>query len=223
MHLPINAPSGGTVALPVRGGITRAPVPLHPLRPITSAPLEVVGLACQRGERLLFRDLSFAVASGQIALVRGPNGSGKSSLLRILAGLLQPLAGRCGGERELHYCGHAHALRAPLTLRENVRFWTGTMGGDVREAMRAVGLERALDLPVGALSAGQKQRAALGRLLLCERPLWLLDEPTAALDESGAALVTRLLNDHAAKGGIAVVATHRPLAVSASTVSIDLA
>ena len=170
----------------------------------------------------MFRDLTFAVAPGEIAFVTGPNGSGKSSLLRIVAGLLQPLSGCCDSEHAVHYCGHAHGLRATLTLRQNMRFWADTIGGNADAASKAVGVDRLLDLPVSALSAGQKQRASLGRLRLAHRSLWLLDEPTGALDRDGADLVSSLLEEHAARDGIAVVATHRPLPVCAATVAVDL-
>ena len=179
-------------------------------------------LTCCRGERVLFQDLSFAVPAGHVALVTGPNGSGKSTLLRTLAGLLTPLSGRVSGPDGVHHVGHAHALSSGLTLRRNVQFWSGLFGGDAEAAMDAVGLSHVLDLPVSALSAGQRQRAALGRLLLAPRPAWLLDEPTAALDEAGAITVARLLDRHAASGGLAVVATHRSVPTSAPMVSVRL-
>lgn len=200
---------------------------LHPAPPNGSVaaadrPLSAHGLGCRRGERVLFRDLSFSIAAGEVCVVRGANGSGKSSLLRILARLLPPATGRVDGPEALHHCGHAHGLAPGLTLRRNLSFWSGLLGGDPMAAIEAVGLHRALDVPASALSAGQRQRAALARLLMSPRPLWLLDEPTAALDADGASLVVGLLNEHARAGGIAVVATHRTLDIGAPVQTVDL-
>ena len=206
-----------------------APRPCAPARTRTildtrdrTEPLWAEGLACLRGERLLFRDLSFSVGPGEACLVRGPNGSGKTSLLRILAGLLRPDAGRVGGVESVHYCGHSHALNPVLTLRRNMTFWSGLMGGDVDACAEMVGLGRALDVPAAALSAGQRQRAALARLLLAPRRVWLLDEPTAALDQAGTSLVARMVEDHLATGAIVVAATHRALPLAAPIVAVDL-
>jgi heme exporter protein A len=153
--------------------------------------------------------------------VVGPNGSGKSSLLRLLAGLLRPhsgsltFEGRGGDGAVAHYLGHADALKSALTLRETLRWWSALFGGvpsdsrHINLATEAVGLGHALDLPVRVLSAGQRRRAGLGRLLLAERPLWLLDEPDAALDRDGQALLQNLMRRHLAGGGLIVVATHQ--------------
>ena len=176
-----------------------------------------------RGERLLFRNISLEVVPGSVCLVAGPNGSGKSSLLRILANLLRPAAGTVSGNDDLHHCGHLHALSAPLTLRANMAFWARLLDGSrIEEAAGALGLSHVLDVPTGALSAGQRQRAALARLHLAPRPLWLLDEPTAALDADGEALVAGHIEKHTARGGLAVVATHRMLNLSAPTSSLRL-
>jgi heme exporter protein A len=201
--------------------------------PATFPPIAVEArdLACRRGGRLVFAGLSFRAEAGTLMAVRGPNGAGKSSLLRILAGLLRPEAGsvRVEGKSEdepvAHYLGHADALKPALTLRETLRFWAALCGGErsgVAEAAGAVGLAHALDLPTGVLSAGQRRRANLARLLLCPRPLWLLDEPTAALDRDGGALLGRLIVEHLAAGGLAIAATHQDLPATAHA-ALDLA
>jgi len=167
--------------------------------------VEAADLACLRGGRPVFAGLSFAVGAGELLAVTGPNGSGKSSLLRILAGLLPPAAGRLSIEPDeppaLDLLGHADGLKPALSLRENLRFWARLFGGDagdrhVTESAWQVGLGHALDLPAGVLSAGQRRRAGLARLLLSRRPLWLLDEPGAALDRDGEALLGRLMQAH---------------------------
>jgi heme exporter protein A len=198
------------------------------------APLaiEARDLACDRGGRRVFSRLSFRVANGGLLAVIGPNGSGKSTMLRVLAGLLRLEDGtlRFEGRREdepiAHYLGHVDALKAALDVGETLRFWAALYGADgaertVREAAEQIGLGHALDLPVGVLSAGQRRRAGLARLLLAPRPLWLLDEPTAALDSEGEALLGRLIVEHLAAGGLAVVAAHQDLPVTPSAV-LDL-
>lgn len=197
------------------------------------APLSIEArdLACSRGGRLVFSGLSLRIASGGLLAVIGPNGSGKSTLLRVLAGLLRHEAGtlRFEGQHEeepvAHYLSHADALKAALSLRETLHFWAALYGGDGEQSLRTaaerVGLGHALDLPVGVLSAGQRRRAGLARLLIAPRPLWLLDEPTAALDSEGEALLGRLLAEHLAAGGVAVVAAHQDLPVKPDIV-LDL-
>ena len=180
-------------------------------------------LACRRGERLLFRDLSLALEPGDILLVAGPNGAGKSSLLRILAGFLAPEAGQVrlegAGETPLaekcHYLGHRDGLRAALTVSENLAFLGALLGGagSMAPALEQVGLGARGDSPVATLSAGQRRRVAFARLLMTPRPLWLLDEPTSALDAAAQEMAGACLAAHAASGGIAVVASHLPLGV----------
>jgi heme exporter protein A len=140
--------------------------------------------------------------------------------LRVLAGLLRPEAGslafhgRCEDEPVAHYLGHADALKPALSLRETLLFWAALYGGaeqGVATAADRVGLGHALDLPAGVLSAGQRRRAGLGRLLVAPRPLWLLDEPGSALDREGEGLLGRLMSDHLAAGGLIVAATHQTL------------
>ncbi len=192
--------------------------------------LEVADLACVRGGRAVFRDLSFRLARGDALIVGGPNGSGKTSLLRLLAGLLPPAAGTISisaegtqiADREerakfIGWLGHYDGAKPQLTPREALRFFARLYGtASDPSLLEVVGLSRSADLPCQYLSAGQKRRLALARLKLCGRPLWLLDEPLASLDASGKALLLNLLRDHLAGGGIAVIATHDPLDLDAA-------
>jgi len=141
-----------------------------------------------------------------------------------VAGALR-FEGRSEGEADTHYVGHADALKAALTLRETLRFWAAVyrqqgrvvLDADFDEAAETVGLRHALDFSVGVLSAGQRRRAGLARLLLSLRPLWLLDEPTASLDRGGEALLAMLMTKHLAAGGLIVAATHHELPIAADT------
>jgi heme exporter protein A len=197
--------------------------------------IEANDLACHRGGRVVFSGLSFSLARGKLLTVTGPNGSGKSSLLRLIAGLIRPAAGRFHIERAskedavTHYFGHADALKPALTLRETLRFW-GTvyrqegsvpLDPDFDECAGRVGLRHAIDLPVGVFSAGQRRRVGLARLLISPRPLWLLDEPTSSLDRDGEALLGSLMQDHLAGGGLIVAATHQDLPLRADQ-TVDL-
>jgi heme exporter protein A len=186
-------------------------------------------LVCSRGGRVVFAGLSFRIASGGLLAVVGPNGAGKSTLLRTIAGLLQPesgtlrLEGRRPDESLAHYLGHADALKNALTLREMLRFWAVLFGaqtdaGTTEKAAERVGLAHAMDLPAGVLSAGQRKRAGLTRLLIAARPVWLLDEPASALDREGEALLGELLTQHLASGGLAIVAAHQELPVPPTSV-----
>lgn len=185
--------------------------------------LEIEGLACGRDGHALVSSLSLRLEPGTGLLLRGPNGSGKSTLLLTLAGLLPPLSGRLdypGHDPDqgpaLHYCGHRNGVRPRLTVAETLEFWiaiNGDHGLSRDEALAKVGLGKAARLDAGYLSAGQQRRLALARLLVSPRPLWLLDEPTAALDADGQALVAGLVADHLAQGGSAVIATHDDIAV----------
>ncbi len=182
--------------------------------------LSVEDLACRRDGRLVFSGLSFNVAPGEARLLRGPNGVGKSSLLRVLAGLVPPAAGRvtldgttprdadAWVERVAH-AGHLDAVKPQLTVEENLRFWAGVMGApDIAPALTAFDLAAIAGRPAAACSAGQKRRLGLARLLLAERRLWLLDEPTVALDAASIVRFTEVAAAHLARGGMALIATH---------------
>jgi heme exporter protein A len=180
-------------------------------------------LSLQRGGRTLYAGLSFAVDSGESLLVTGPNGAGKTTLLRTLAGFLQPVTGRIRLEgaaedvpigEQCHYVGHANAVKPSLTVAENAAFWGGFLGGArgrLDTALDAFGLAALRDIPAGYLSAGQRRRAGLMRLVMADRPIWLLDEPTASLDDAAQAMLAGAVNRHLGGGGLAVAATHMPL------------
>ena len=191
--------------------------------------LTAENLAVRRGEDLIFMNVSFKLSSGQAMLLTGPNGSGKSTLLRVIAGLLRPeeghvtLAGE-GLETDVraseasHYLGHRNAMKQDLSVFENLNFWKKFLGDfdggsslDIEEAAEAVGLASITHLPFGYLSAGQQRRFAMAKLLVAWRPIWILDEPTAALGASADLMFTGLVKTHLAKGGMAVAATHQPL------------
>ncbi len=182
-------------------------------------------IAIERGGRSIIPGLSFEVRAGRALVLTGPNGAGKSTVLRAIAGFLPLAAGAIrldGGDPETsigeqsHYLGHADALKGALTAGENLAFWAGALGGDSSRsawlaALARLGLAHVADFPVRTLSAGQKRRVALARLLVAARPLWLLDEPTTALDAAAQRLFGALMAEHLAGGGLIVAATHAPL------------
>jgi len=193
--------------------------------------LRAVNLECIRGDRLLFSSLEFELHSGQILFIEGANGAGKTSLLRILAGLSPPSDGAvlwCGHgihhhrseyHSELIYLGHAAGLKAELSVRENLRLWLTLAGRSdgvprIDPALAAVGLAGYEDAPTRALSAGQRQRTALARLLLHPARLWIMDEPFTALDSAGISRVRALLESHAVNGGMVVLTSHQSVALS---------
>lgn len=195
--------------------------------------LRVENLGCTRGGRALFRDLSFRLGAGELLTLTGPNGAGKSTMMRIVAGLTPREEGSVvleGAEPDaelahhIHYHGHREGLREALTARENLTFATALLGGDaaaIPAALERMGARRLADLPVRVLSAGQRRRVALCRLITAPRPIWLLDEPLAALDVSGQVLVADLIGEHIGKGGAALVATHQPLAITGKALTLD--
>ena len=190
------------------------------------------GVRCVRGGREIFSGLDFEASSGEALAVTGPNGAGKTSLLRLIAGLLTMAGGSVdleGGEAELtlpeqaHYLGHRDALKPALSVLENLAFWRDFLGGaafDAAESLAAVGLDHAGHLPAAYLSAGQRRRLSIARLLAARRPIWLLDEATNALDSAGQALFAALMRDHLARGGLIVAATHAPLRLAARELRI---
>lgn len=180
--------------------------------------LTATDLACRRGERLLFRGLSLTLGPGEALRITGANGIGKSSLIRILAGLLRPFAGSVERTGAMGLLDERHALDTAVPLGIALRFWHALDGAD--DALERVGLDRLGDVPVRYLSTGQKKRAALARLLGQRAPIWLLDEPLNGLDSGGITLVERLIADHLAAGGIAIIASHQPLASGAKALPL---
>lgn len=192
-------------------------------------------LACRRSGRKVFEGVSFVLSQGEALVVTGRNGAGKSSLLAILAGSLRADSGEVAvegaGERSLPEClhaiGHREALKSALSARENLVF-ARDMLGEPRlspdEALDAVGLAHAADLPAAYLSAGQRRRVALARLLVAHRPVWLLDEPTSALDAASQDIIFGFMRRHLADGGLLIAATHAPLPLpDARTLRIERA
>jgi len=187
--------------------------------------LTAENLACVRGDKRLFESLSFRVRAGQALAIEGANGAGKTSLLRLLAGFLSPAAGRVLVRTADHdsddaeergrlvgWLGHLDGLKPQLTVTEQLSFFARLYGRQADPAaLETVGLARQADLPCRYLSAGQRRRLALARLLTSQRPLWLLDEPFAALDAAGQGLVAQLMLRHCGSGGIIIAATHDPL------------
>jgi heme exporter protein A len=188
--------------------------------------LSAVDLACRRGGRAVFEGLSFAVEAGEALIITGRNGAGKSSLLRLVAGLLRPAHGRIavdGGDPELtlaeqaHYLGHQDALKPALSVAENLGFWAHFLGGrapDIDQCLDAVGLYDLADLPAAYLSAGQRRRLSLARLLAATRPIWLLDEPTSTLDVAAQDRLAGQMRSHLGDGGLIMAATHAAIGLA---------
>ena len=188
------------------------------------------GLSCFRGGRLVFANLSFALQPGNALVLRGPNGSGKSTLLRLMAGLIQPLKGRIQWSDSdagitddpdlhygrTHYVGHADAVKPVLTVTENVAFWARLRSpqSDVAGAIDKLGIASLADVPGQFLSAGQKRRVNLARILAVPANLWLLDEPATALDVDAIAALCDAIAEHRAAGGMVVASTHQNLALT---------
>ncbi|NYZ15347.1 heme ABC exporter ATP-binding protein CcmA [Azospirillum sp. RWY-5-1] len=186
-------------------------------------------LTCLRGDRLVFTGLDFRVESGGALLLLGPNGSGKSSLLRVMAGLLRPFRGRLAWDDaasedddqhggRIHYVGHLDAVKPVLTALENLSFWASLGGaadpaGAAMAALERLGVPHIAGVPGRYLSAGQKRRLTLARVLAAPAPLWLLDEPTVALDRAAVRLLEGILAEHRAGGGMVALSTHADIAL----------
>jgi heme exporter protein A len=178
-------------------------------------------LACERNGRVLFADLSFALAAGQLLELRGANGAGKSSLLRLLAGLVPSSAGQVHFQaghdfyQQCHFIAHQDATKLALSVENNLQFWCSVMGGhSIAEAMDVFNLQDLAQEPAHLLSAGQRRRLALARLLVAKRPLWLLDEPMTALDATSQKTLRHVISAHLGDGGLVVAATHGDLGLS---------
>jgi len=196
--------------------------------------LLATGLGCTRGSRVVFRNVNLEVSAGKALALAGPNGAGKSSLLRLIAGLLRPEEGEIalqGGADErtigeqAHYLGHLDAFKPSLTVSENLQFWVSYMGGAALPgpALDAVGLADLSDLPAAYLSAGQRRRLSLARLIAVQRPIWLLDEPASALDMAGQERLMELMQRHLDNDGMIVAATHGPLGIEAKELHLGRA
>jgi heme exporter protein A len=177
--------------------------------------IEVRNLAVARGGVTVLQGLGFAVGAGQALILRGPNGSGKTTLLRTLAGLQPPVAGEVMlAPDTVAYAAHADGLKSSLTVAENLDFWAAIYGGPaIDRAVQAMDLASLTRRRAGELSAGQKRRLGLARLLVTGRPLWLLDEPTVSLDVASVALFAGVVRQHLSTGGAAIIATHVDLAL----------
>ena len=183
--------------------------------------LKAQALTCERGGRIVFRGVALSLQPGQLMQLTGPNGSGKSSLLRLIAGLNEAQTGSVeliGGSDDLslgqqaHYVAHQEPVKSALSVSENLAFWRDFLGGgDVDDALEAFDLSRLASYPAGLLSAGQKRRLALARIVLVPRVLWLLDEPTVGLDTSSLERFVKVMAKQLDNGGMIIAATHVPL------------
>jgi len=190
--------------------------------------LNVSNLTCYREGRLIFADLSFSMADGDIVMLRGPNGVGKSTLLRVLAGMLDATGeivlndsslakDRDSVQEQIAYSGHLDAIKPQLTVGENLTFWAHLFdGGSIEVAIEQFSLSEIWDRPAHACSAGQKRRLGLARLVVSGRPIWLLDEPTVSLDVETTAKFADIITTHCANGGMALIATHISLGLKES-------
>ena len=185
--------------------------------------LSLSNLAVARGGVTVLRDLTLSVQPGQALILRGPNGSGKTTLLRTLAGLQSPAEGSYDLPPDsVAYSAHADGLKSTLTVLENLAFWSRIYGGPpIDHALKALDLVQLTRRRAGELSAGQKRRLGLARLLVTGRPVWLLDEPTVSRDVASVAMFADMVRDHLKDGGLAVIATHVDLGLPEATV-LDL-
>jgi heme exporter protein A len=170
-------------------------------------------VTCVRGRRLLFGDVSFSLGAGDALVVTGPNGVGKSSLLRLAAGLLTADKGHVQRDGQVTLADEHPAIDPALPLREALDFWAALDGGDAGMALASVGLDHLASVPVRMLSTGQRRRATLARTLAARAEIWLLDEPANGLDIDAIAMLEGLIAAHRMQGGVAVVASHQPIAI----------
>jgi len=185
--------------------------------------LTIHTLSVARGGIAVLEGLSFTIHAGQCLILRGPNGIGKTTLLRTIAGLQPALNGTViGDEDSIAYAAHSDGIKQVLTVRENLAFWAQVFGTrNIIPALKAFALEPLADRPAGALSAGQKRRLGLARLLVTGRPIWVLDEPTVSLDVDAVAMFADAIRAHLAGGGIAVIATHIDLGLEADVLDVS--
>lgn len=185
--------------------------------------LIVENLACARGGVPVLGGVDFTLASGSALILRGANGSGKTTLLRTIAGLQPPLAGKVhGGGERIAYGAHADGLKAMLSVAENLKFWAGVYGtGSIDTALLAFELRSLTHRRAQSLSAGQKRRLGLARLLVTGRPVWVLDEPTVSLDQASVKMFADAVRLHLKNGGSAIIATHIDLGITAETLDIS--
>jgi heme exporter protein A len=189
-------------------------------------------LAVERGGRRVLGPVDFAAEPGQALILKGPNGAGKTSLIRVLAGLAQAADGTIRLEGAIpdttlgenaHYVGHANAVKPRLSVLENVRFWAQFLGGtqtSAHTAVEAFGLASLADVPAGWLSAGQRRRLGLARLLAAERTIWLLDEPTVSLDVASTRVLAELARTHLSRGGLLIAATHIDMGLEGAVLDV---
>ncbi len=175
--------------------------------------LAACDLAVARGGRVIVDGVNLAIEPGDAVVIRGPNGAGKTTLLRAFAGLLTPAGGEVvvSDDRQRVFCGVLNAGKPTLTVNENLRFWAALYGARVAAARAALGLEPVEHRPMRELSTGYQRRLGLARLVLSGRAIWIVDEPTAGLDAASTTAFERLLAEHRARGGAAIIATHEPL------------
>lgn len=195
--------------------------------------LSVQNLSVSRGNAAILHDISMDCTTGQALILRGPNGVGKTTLLRTLAGFIPPMSGtaslngvqlndRDDFQSQLTYAGHADAIKAQMTVSENINFWADLHGSDnATEALHAFDLSRLSYRLAGKCSAGQKRRLGLARLLVTNRSLWLLDEPTVSLDQASKKALGTAITDHLSEGGMAIIATHDGDLVQGTTVEMS--
>jgi len=178
--------------------------------------LTVSNLGCRRGEQRVLRGVSFCIPAGRALILRGPNGSGKTTLLRTLAGLTPALEGSISAPFEaIAYAGHSDGLKAQMSIGENLRFWASIFGThEINDAVETYDLAGLLDRQAQHLSAGQKRRLGLARIMVTGRPIWAMDEPTVSLDRENVAIFARMVEHHLETGGSAIIATHIDLGLS---------